>query len=133
MSRDSNPKAPLLKHLGDVEEIVAADLCRLREILHPARDPVQIRYSLARAIVDPGESTLEHHINQSEVYYVISGEGTMHLDGREYPVRAGSAYYIPPGCRQYLVNTTGEPFEFLCIVDPPWTAEGETVVCHDKT
>lgn len=128
MKRVSKIDVPLVKHIEDIDEITAADRCGLREVFHPARDSAQIRYSLAHASVSPGESTLEHHIEQSEVYYVISGQGTMHLDGKPHSVCAGSAYYIPPGCRQYLVNSGNEPFEFLCIVDPPWTAEGETVV-----
>ena len=120
-------KAPHVGHRDQVPEIIAGDGCVLRELLHPERSPVSIGYSLAHAFVEPGGRTKEHHLGQSEVYYVIAGSAVMYLDGEAHEVSAGSFYYIPPGCRQHLVNTGSERFEFLCIVDPPWTAEEEVV------
>lgn len=118
---------PILKRLESIPEIVAGDGCFLREIFHPDRDPVAIGHSLAHARVEPGGRTLEHWLGQSEIYYVIAGSATMYLDGVAHAVAAGSSYYIPSGCRQYLVNAGPERFEFLCIVDPPWSAEQEVV------
>jgi mannose-6-phosphate isomerase-like protein (cupin superfamily) len=126
MTQSTN-QFPSIKHLSTIPAIVAGDGCILREIFHPERDPVPIRYSLAHAYVEPGGRTHDHFLEQSEVYYVIAGTGTMYLNGEPIDVAAGSSYYIPPHCSQYLINTGPERFEFLCIVDPPWSAEGETV------
>ena len=49
--------AMLIKRLKSCPEIVANDGCRLKELLHPDRDEVDLGYSLAIAWVDPGRRT----------------------------------------------------------------------------
>ncbi len=119
---------PFLTHRDQKTQIVAGDGCHLRELLHPASDGLPINYSLAYAYVEPGERTLDHRLGQSEVYYIIAGSGTMVLDDERYAVRTGSCYFIPAGCRQWLCNEGATRLEFLCIVDPPWSPEGEEVL-----
>jgi len=118
----------LVKRLAGCDEIVAGDGCRLRELLHPDRDPVECRYSLAVARVEPGDSTNPHSLVQSEVYFLFRGSGRMHVGDETEPVGPGDAVYIPAGAVQWLENTGDEPVEFCCIVDPAWTAEGEKTV-----
>ncbi len=118
---------PYVAHMRDQAEFVAGDGCHLRELLHPARHPIQIGYSLAHADVEVAGRTADHVLEQSEVYYIIAGRGTMVLDGQAHAVEAGSYYYIPPHCSQWLRNDGEQRLEFLCIVEPPWTAAGETI------
>jgi mannose-6-phosphate isomerase-like protein (cupin superfamily) len=119
---------PIVKHRQQVNPILAGDLCHLREFFHPGRDAVSLRYSIAYATVEPGGRSLKHLLQQSEVYYVIRGQGTMYLDGQPHAVQTGSCFYIPPHCEQWLQNDGDELFEFICIVDPPWTAEEEEIL-----
>jgi len=116
-----------IRPLSACPEFIAGDACRLRELLHPQKAPLALRYSLAHARVDPGAATLPHVLRSSEVYYIISGTGTMHIDQESAPVRPGDAVYIPPGARQHIVNTGAGELVFLCIVDPAWRPEDETV------
>lgn len=51
----------------------------LRELLHPDKANLQLRYSLAHAVLKPGLASQPHILNSSEVYYILDGEGTMHL------------------------------------------------------
>ncbi len=118
----------LIKRLQDCPEITAGDSTRLRELLHPARDSADIRYSLAIARLEPGARSLPHRLAQAEVYYLVQGSGVMHVGDESCPVQAGDAIYIPPGATQWLDNTGPETIEFTCIVDPPWTPEGEEPV-----
>jgi mannose-6-phosphate isomerase-like protein (cupin superfamily) len=37
------------------------------------------------------------HKRSTELYYVLDGEGSVHLDGEEHPVQKGSIVHIPPG------------------------------------
>ena len=37
------------------------------------------------------------HKRSTELYYVLAGEGSVHLDGEEHPVGPGSIVHIPPG------------------------------------
>jgi len=119
---------PVVKHLEDAAEQLAGDHCRLKELLHPHRHPVQISYSLAFAHVAPGGRTLDHRLDQSEVYYFLQGRGRLVLDDHPFPVGPGSCCYVPGGCRQFLVNEGQTRMEFLCIVAPPWREERETIL-----
>jgi mannose-6-phosphate isomerase-like protein (cupin superfamily) len=98
-------------------------------LLHPERENVPMRYSIAHAVVLGGESTLPHRLKaSSEVYYILSGEGKMHIDGESASVRPGQAAFILPGSTQCIENTGPGDLAFLAIVDPQWAAEDEELV-----
>lgn len=117
----------LVVDLQMCEEIVAGDKTLLRELLHPEKADLRIRYSLAHATVKPGQSSLPHRLKTSEVYYILEGKGIMHVDDESAEVRSGQAIYIPPNCTQYIKNTGNSDLKFLCIVDPAWRSEDEEV------
>lgn len=117
-----------IKQLEHCEEFIAGDLTILREILHPDKEDVAIRYSLAHAIVQPGKSSVDHKLKTSEVYYILEGEGVMYIDGQSAKVAAGTTIYIPPDAIQRIHNTGTSDLKFLCIVDPPWKEEDEEVL-----
>jgi mannose-6-phosphate isomerase-like protein (cupin superfamily) len=118
----------LIRHLLDCPEIVAGDETLLRELLHPGRNAGTYRYSLAHAVVLVGKASRPHRLRSSEVYYILRGEGEMHVDRESAHVRAGHALLIPPGSHQYIRNTGPIDLEFLCIVDPAWRSEDEEPV-----
>ncbi len=97
----------------------------MREILHPARTDVKLRYSLAYAIVKPGDTTRRHRLRTSEVYYIIDGEGIMHINEESSPVGPGSTIYIPPLAKQSITNPGEKDLRFICIADSAWQKEGE--------
>lgn len=117
-----------IRDLKDCEEIKAGDGSILRELLRPTNGNFAFRYSLAHALVKPGETSLAHKLKTSEVYYILEGEGIMHVNEESASVRVGQAAYIPPNAKQYIQNTGGADLRFLCIVDPAWRAEDEEVV-----
>jgi mannose-6-phosphate isomerase-like protein (cupin superfamily) len=117
----------LVKSRAQSQEILAGDHTLLRELLHPARDAAEIRYSLAHAQIRPGTSSLPHRLATSEVYYFISGNGRMHVGECTTAVGPDLAVYVPPRTTQYVENTGGEDLVFLCIVDPAWRSEDEEV------
>jgi len=118
----------IVRRLEDCEEFVAADGSALRELLHPTKHPAEVRYSLAHAKVAAGQSTMPHRLASSEVYYVLAGHGTMHIDREVRPVEMGCAVYIPPASVQHIENAGDTDLVFLCIVDPAWRAEDEVVL-----
>lgn len=117
----------LIRKLQDCEEFVAGDGTRLRELLHPDKQPVALRYSLAHAIVPVGQTSIPHALTTSEVYYILAGSGEMHINDEAQFVEPGDAVYIPPNARQFIVNNGAEPLIFICLVDPAWHREDETV------
>jgi mannose-6-phosphate isomerase-like protein (cupin superfamily) len=114
--------------LNDCPEFVAGDNTILREILHPEKQDVALRYSLAHATVRPGEVSLPHRLATSEVYYILEGKGIMYIDGVQAEVGPDQTVYIPPHGVQSIRNTGDTDLKFLCIVDPAWRAEDEEVV-----
>ncbi|MBN1972077.1 MAG: cupin domain-containing protein [Sedimentisphaerales bacterium] len=118
----------LIKHLKDCIEFIAGDGCTLRELLHPAKAELEIRYSLAHAKVPAGQKTTPHKLGTSEVYYILSGTGLMHIGREVQNVKQHCALYIPPGSTQYIENTGISDLEFLCIVDPAWKKSDEIVL-----
>jgi mannose-6-phosphate isomerase-like protein (cupin superfamily) len=117
----------LVRALKDCREIIAGDRSVLRELLHPGKTKLKLRYSLAHAAVAPGRATLPHRLRTSEVYYILAGKGIMSINDEQKPVRAGQAIYIPPCARQYIRNPGRTRLKFLCIVDPAWTKADEIV------
>lgn len=117
----------LVRKLHDCDEFTAGDKTLLRELFHPDKQAIALRYSLAHAIVPAGQTSIPHALTTSEVYYILSGMGDMTIDGETQRVEPGDAVYIPPNARQYIHNRGEEPLVFICIVDPAWQKEDETV------
>ena len=116
-----------LKRLKDCREFTAGDGSILRELLHPEKAELQIRYSLACAKVAAGQKTKPHKLKSCEVYYITAGYGLMHIDEESFEVGPEGAVYIPLGARQYIENTGDSDLKFLCIVDPAWREEDEEI------
>ncbi len=117
-----------IKDLRSCEEFIAGDATHLRELLHPDKADLKIGYSLAHALVKPGQTSIRHRLRSSEVYYILKGRGLMHIDGDSSEVGPGQAVYIPPHAVQCITNTGESDLEFLCIVDPAWRQEDEEVL-----
>lgn len=121
----------LVRQLHDCEEFVAGDRTLLRELLHPDKQPLNLRYSLAHATLPVGATSDPHALTTSEVYYILAGSGEMHIDDESQLVGPGDAVYIPPNARQYIYSCGEEPLVFLAIVDPAWRVEDETIYVAD--
>jgi mannose-6-phosphate isomerase-like protein (cupin superfamily) len=117
----------LIQKLNACPEFVAGDGTLLRELLHPDKQAIDLRYSLAYAIVPAHEQSLPHSLKTSEVYYILSGKGEMHINGESQAVEPGDAIYIPPQAEQFIHNKETDPLVFICIVDPAWRQEDEAI------
>ncbi|MCL5281404.1 MAG: cupin domain-containing protein [Planctomycetes bacterium] len=118
----------LIRRLQDCDEFIGGDDSILRELLHPAKAEIDIRYSLAHATVKPGVRTRPHRLKTAEVYYLLQGQGRMHSGDETQEVTAESVVYIPPHVIQWIENTSKVDLVFLCIVDPAWRREDEEIV-----
>lgn len=77
-----------------------------RTLLSGDRTP-SAQLTLGVAELGPGQPApfRPHRHAQAEVYYVLSGEGVVHLDGVEHAVRAGASAFIPGGVWHGARNT----------------------------
>ena len=121
----------LIRDIADSPHERVIDRSVLCELFHPDKVPGAERLgcSIAHAIVPAGESTLPHRLRHStELYYIIGGDGEMHIGDEQSPVHPGQIVCIPPGARQFIRNTGSGDLVFLCIVAPKWQADDEILV-----
>lgn len=73
-------------------------------------------YVLRLFTLEPGGNTPRHSHPWPHINWVVSGTGTIQLDGKDHGVRQGSYAYIPGEALHQFTNTGNEPFVFICIV-----------------
>ena len=118
----------IIKDLAKCRYFQAADNTTICELLHPGREGLDLPYSIAHAVLQPGAASLPHRLKTStEVYLIQEGEGEMHIDSEMSLVRPGQAVIIPPGSWQHIRNTGDIILKFICIVSPSWQAVDEEV------
>lgn len=115
------------KSLHQSAKFVAGDHTHLREILHPNNDAIAINYSVAHAFLPKGKASLPHRLKGSETYYILSGNGIIYIDEEQQALQANDVCWVPPNALQHVENTGEENLVFLCIVEPYWRPEEETI------
>jgi len=114
--------------LADRPEFLAGDHTVLRELLHPAKQPLALGYSVAHGTLASGARSKWHRLTSAEVYYFLAGRGRLTVNDSVAEVGTGSVVYVPPGGKQSLENNGPAAIEFLCLVDPAWRPEDEEVL-----
>jgi len=66
--------------------------------------------------LEPGGHTPRHSHPWPHINYVTAGRGTLHVDGVDSAVSAGSYAYVPAGATHQFANAGDATFAFLCIV-----------------
>ncbi|MEN0046760.1 MAG: cupin domain-containing protein [Bacteroidota bacterium] len=117
------------KSTKNLVSFIAGDSTLIQELLHPKNEDVAINYSLALAELKVGTQSDPHILkNQSELYFILEGEGTAHIGDEVVVLQKEDFVWIPKGVKQYIINTGESVLRFLCIVSTPWTAKDEIVL-----
>ena len=67
--------------------------------------------------LEPGASIGYHaHEGNSEVIYLLEGEGYVQYDDKEEILKPGQAHYCPQGHRHSLINRGRSTLKFLAVV-----------------
>lgn len=66
--------------------------------------------------LEPGGHTPKHTHDWPHINYVIEGEGTLFLNGKENPIKAGSYAYVPNNELHQFKNVGDTKLRFICIV-----------------
>lgn len=83
----------------NVQPFVGDDGAIIRELASPANSSLT-RHSLAEIRHPPGTVSQEHyHTEAEEVYYVLSGQGGVRVDGEPRTIGPGDVVIITPGQR----------------------------------
>jgi mannose-6-phosphate isomerase-like protein (cupin superfamily) len=74
---------------------------------------------LSSTALKGGQSTRGHsHPGQEEVYYFVSGTGTMELDDNKFNVQGGDVVLIPDGAFHRVHNgSQNNELYFVCVFD----------------
>lgn len=76
-------------------------------------------------VVKVTKGTTHIHTGYDEVYYVLSGNGTITLDQQTDPLRPGSVAVIPAGVPHSLDADPGQELEFIIFGTPPMTMDDD--------
>ena len=89
-------------------------------ILELSNDPDDPEVSIARAKVNPGQSTYWHVLKDTcERYVILQGQGIVYVgEHLEQTVAVGDVVRIPAGVRQKIKNTGDGDLIFLAICSP---------------
>ncbi|HZZ40709.1 MAG TPA: cupin domain-containing protein [Acidobacteriaceae bacterium] len=69
----------------------------------------------------PPEAREERHLHSRarQFFYVLEGELTLEVDGREHGLGVGQGLEVPPGSPHQALNATREAVRFLVVSSPP--------------
>ena len=67
---------------------------------------------------DPARELIPKHKHGEEMFYVISGKGTINIEGKPYAIKAGDTLLIPAGAEHHGVIES-EELVILCVENPP--------------
>ena len=103
------------------ESHLSADGSLVTELVRPELGGPR-NVSVARAVVEPGQSTHRHyHTDSDEVYYILSGEGVVTVGEKAEAVAAGDCLFIPAGQVHAARCESESPLSILCLCSPPYT------------
>ena len=68
-------------------------------------------------IVEPCRAP-DHSHPYDEVGYIVEGDGIAHIGGEQVPLRAGSCFYLPPGCVHCIENTGPAVMRIMGVFHP---------------
>ena len=72
---------------------------------------------IMRGVLEPGSSIgLHTHETNSEIIYVLEGQGKVLCDGAYEPLGPGSCHYCPKGHAHSLINDSAADLLFFAVV-----------------
>ena len=76
-------------------------------------------------VVSVTRGSEHYHEGYDEVYYVLSGSGSITIAGQSSPLRPGAAVVIPRGMRHSLKAQGEDPLEFIIFGTPAVAIDDE--------
>ncbi len=112
-----NSARPCILRSESIPEYYFEERCHITELLNSPEDEA---LSIARARVEPGVTTVWHHLKGvTERYVILEGEGIVEVgDEPATKVSPGDVVMIPPQIRQRITNTGEKDLVFLALCTP---------------
>lgn len=114
-----------LRRNSDIESFQGNEGLKIKEFFNPQN---KINYSIAQFTLESGEKSIIHKIKSSEIYYILEGKGDLKVNDESFHLQKDDSFFVPPNSKQFIKNTGTENLRFLCIVEPAWKIEDETIL-----
>src|SRR5215475_3649069 len=75
------------------------------------------RQVFRKRVLHPGAAIGYHLQKEDEVYYILSGEGVMQMNGKEFPVKPGDAILTRPGSSHGLKQTGKDDLALIIVYE----------------
>ena len=115
----------IVKKIQEIVAFTGQEGTQIRQIFSPDETDELIRYSIAHCTINPGKSSIPHTMKTSEMYYIMQGNGIIHVGEEQKQVKQNDVIFVPPMSKQFLENNGDIQLVALCIVDPAWRQEDE--------
>jgi mannose-6-phosphate isomerase-like protein (cupin superfamily) len=102
--------------LGDIDHLIGGTgTCRWKALINGMHLP-GAWHVVEYAVIPPGASCGQHqHTQTEEIYYILSGTATMHIDGSPVRVHAGDLITCPIGTIHGIANHGSEDMRFFVV------------------
>jgi len=118
----------LLRKNSEIKSIQGDEGTKIKQYFHPHSTLNGINYSIAQFTVEPGKKSKLHKMSSSEIYYILEGSGNLKINEDTYQLEKDDSVYVPPNSKQIIENIGSTNLRFLCIVEPAWKADNETLL-----
>jgi len=112
---------PLIRHVNDITP-VDCPCGQSRRVITRDQSP---HVGLHVTHITCGDLHLHRHTE--EIYYILSGEGVIELDGVEHALTPGTTVHIPPGVKH---RGWGD-FETIVVTCPAFDPADEIVITEE--
>ena len=76
-------------------------------------------FSLLVNEIIPGSKSREHAHEVEQCWYILNGEGIVHIGDSEYLIKPGNAVFAPIGMRHSVECTGDKPLRYVVVYAPP--------------
>ena len=117
-----------LRRNSDIESIQGNEGLKIKQFFNPQNTQNKINYSIAQFTLKSEGKSILHKIKSSEIYYILEGEGDLKVNDTVFHLQKDDSFFISPNSKQFIKNTGSGNLRFLCIVEPAWKVEDETIL-----
>jgi len=117
-----------LRKNSEIDSIQGNEGTKIKQYFHPHNTLNGINYSLAQFSLESGKKSKLHKMSSSEIFYVLEGSGILHINDESHQLEKDDSAYVPPNAKQFIENSGITDLRFLCIVEPAWKPEDETLL-----
>ncbi|HOL17730.1 MAG TPA: cupin domain-containing protein [Bacillota bacterium] len=106
----------IVGHIDDCQKINLEGLAGVIKQVPISPEQGWEGYVMRVFTLEAGCCSPRHRHPWPHINWMVSGTGSLHINGTDYPVREGSFAFVPAGAEHQYSNTGTRPFVFICIV-----------------